>query len=320
MKIPVYCLRGSDVLQLRLDLRTVGRMEEIVEKVREFVRDLQAERLFYVYSDEDTPATNLKVIDEADMQAVQENAIIRASESAYFLYDETGKAENYRAIHFFQKVPEVQEPVPAEAEPAQDSIAEEANRGTDENGHAGLAEIMLPFSLAINKEESRVSIKKNDLVVLEESSALEPEYVKSGASLTRDWKLQVTGQPWQQASVALVQGSYNRTSFTLARQGDTLSLHLQLQVPPEGCDVTFRVAIDGDICGPLLWLTAQIKAEKSIEEQLIELGALERSLADLKQLYEFGLTDLQKLMRVWKKARTFGMEAVANIYWSEEAL
>lgn len=317
MKIPVYCLRGSNVLQLRLDLRTVGGMEEIVEKVREFGVDLQAERLFYVYADEDTPATNLRLIDEADMQAVQENAIFRACESAYFLYDETGKAENYRAINFFQKVPEGQEPVPAVAE---HSSTEEANRGIDENDHFGLSKIILPFSLAVNKEESRVSVKKNDLIVLEESCVLEPEYVESGASLTRDWKLQVTGQAWEQASIALVEGSYGRTSFTLVRQGDILSLHLQLKVPSEGCNVTFRVAIDGDICGPLLWLTAQIKVEKSIEQQLIELGALERNIADLKQLYEFGLTDLRKLMRVWKTTRTLGIEAVANTYWSEEAL
>lgn len=313
-QIPVYCLRGANVLQLRLDLVTVTQPEEIIERAREVVGDLEASRLLYVYCDEDTPVTNLAILDEADLRAVQESTVNRACDSAYFLYDDTGNAESYRAIYFFQKVPEVPESIPGVIESREEPIAEESKSAVDSESHSELSEISLPFSIALNSED-RVSIKKHDFVILEESNTDEPEWVQPESILSRRWELQVTGQSWTQASVALVQGSPLDVSFNLTRTADTLNLDLRLKVPAEGCNVAFRIAIDGEICGPMLWLEAQIQAEISLEQQLLELGAHPRDLAQLRSLYEFGLTDLPKLMRVWKNARGHGVEVVANFYW-----
>lgn len=315
MQIPVYCLRGANVMKLRLDLVAVTRPGEIVERARTVVSDLEAKRLLFVYSDEDTPATNLTVIDEADLRAVQESAVNCACESAYFLYDDTGNAESYRAIHFFRKEPEAPESAPAIIEPPQEPIAEESKAAVDSKTHSELPEINLPFSIALNKDEGRVSIKKHDFVVVAESSTDEPEYVPPESNLSRSWELLVTGKPWEGASVVLVQGIYLDFSCNFTRTADTLNLDVRLKVPAEGCNVAFRVAIDGEICGPLLWLTAQIKAEISLEQQLLELGAEARDLIQLKSLHEFGLTDLPKLMKVWKRARSHGAETVASLYW-----
>ena len=307
------------MVRLDLDLLTVGSLEEIVDKAREVIKDLMPERLLFIYSDENTPATNLRLIDDSDVRCVQEDAVKRQCEMAYLLYDEEGIAESVRALHFFKQLPEEHTAEIPPVLPPQPPL-EVAQIQPEPDITSKIFQLELPFALALNKDSvPRVSLKKHDFTLLEESSVLEPEYVASGSALSKYWKILVTGQPWEHASVVPTQGGMQGCRFSVVREVDTVNIHLQMDVPDSGCYLGFRIAIDGELCGPVMWIEARVRAEASIEQQLLELGALESDLDKLKQLYEIGLTELPKLLKVWRKARTHGMDVVANLYWGEYA-
>jgi len=303
-KIPVFCLRSSSMLHLGLDLLAVQSVEEILEKARGFIPDFVPAKLLYVYSDDLTPTTHLRVLDELDLRAVQEDALMRQCESAYFRYESEEPAEPLRAIQFFKKTVQAQEPVGVQ--PSQSSA------------FPLLELVRLPFSIALNKDETSVSLQKRDFTILEESSAFEPEYVPSGSCLTRKWRLLVSGEPWEQAAAVYLRDNSVRKGLIITQASSTLSLDLQVEVGAEDCSLAFRLALDGEMCGPVLWVEAGVEREVSLEQQLLDLGAYEDELEGLKQLYEIGLTDLPKLMKAWKR-RYGGMDAVANLYWGEEA-
>lgn len=307
LKIPVFCLIEGKVLNLELDLSTLQSVEEISEKVKGSMSDYSPENLLFMYSDGVNPETHLRISDEADLKAIQEDAINRQCENAYFTYDADSTGSPIRAIVFFKKTQQTVEPVAIQQI---EGIAKVI---------APVPETRLPFRLFFDKDQTLISLKKHDFVVLEESSGLEPEYVQQGSSLIRTWRLEVTGTAWEQASIVCFHDNSTHKDFTLSRESDILIVNLQLEVPVEGCSIVFRVALDGEICGPLLWIEARIKAEISLEQQLLDLGVEEWNLEKVKQLYEIGLTDLPKLIRAWKRQGYLGMDVVANVYWAEEA-
>lgn len=306
-EIPVFCLKEATVLTLGLDLLTIQSAQKVAEKVEVSIKDFIPEKLLFVYSDGVNPATHLSISDEADLKAIQEDAINRQCENAYFIYDADNTSIPVRACVFFKK-PQ-QTPGPVDIQQIEGFV----------EMIAPVPEIILPFSLSTDKNQASISLKKHDFVVLEESSGLEPEYVQQGSSLTRNWRLEVSGNAWEQASIVCIRDNSASKGFTLSRENDILIVNLQLEVPADGCSLAFRVAFDGEVCGPLLWIEARIKAKISLEQQLLDLGADESNLEKLKQLYEIGLTDLPKLIKAWKRQGYFGMDAVANVYWGEEA-
>ena len=306
-KIPVFCLKEANLLKLRLDLLTIQSAQEVAEQVEGSISDFIPEKLLFVYSDGANPDTHLSISDEADLKAIQEDAISRQCENAYFIYDADNTTSPVRAVVFFKKSQQAPEPVVMQQiEGIMNMIAP-------------VPEIILPFSLSIEKDQALISLKKHDFVVLEESSGLEPEYVQQGSRLIRTWRLEVSGNAWEQASIVCINDTSTRKDFTLSREKNILIVNLQLEVPADGCSLAFRVVFDGEVCGPLLWIEARVKAEISLEQQLLDLGAEESSLEKLKQLYEIGLTDLPKLIKAWKRQGYLGMDVVANVYWAEEA-
>lgn len=304
-KIPVTCLYSSSMLHLGLDLLAIQSTEELTEKAKGLIPDFSPEKLLYVYSDDISPATHLRLIDEPDLRAIQEDASQRQCESAFFIYDSEGSAGQLRAIQFFKKTP----PEPVGIQFSSNTEMPLLKRPL----------VSLPFSVAINKDEPSVSMKKRDFTILEESSAFEPEYIPSGSCLNRNWRLLVSGDPWEHASVVYLRDNSVRKGLIMTQVNSTLTIELQVEIGTEDCSLAFRLAFDGEVCGPVLWMEAGVEAEVSLEQQLLDLGAYEDELERLKQLHEIGLTDLPKLVKAWKRNRYGGMDAVANMYWGEEA-